>query len=358
MDLWQPEKSTQKYIEMQQKQSQKKIQHDKLHLLVITGLSGSGKSVALGALEDAGCYCVDNLPPQLLLPLVDLQCQAGTAQIAVAIDSRNANSLHLLSEILEKLNQILGNNGVTVLFLDANTETLVQRFSETRRKHPMSMPSPHHPASALIEAIENERTLMENLRFGGVTVESMDVDIDVHLSEPGESTNTWRALQNLHVLDTSRIKAVQLRSHVKDLIHRHMQSNTTEQHPLTPQLTLVLESFGFKRGVPLDADYVFDVRMLPNPHYEPHLRHLTGKDFAVANFLATEPKVTLMQQHIQQFIATWLPDLNADQRSYVTVAVGCTGGQHRSVYLVEQLFAHFDGVDASVHCLKRHRELI
>lgn len=282
-----------------------------LEMVLITGMSGSGKSVALHALEDAGYYCVDNLPPELLMPFVALEHQRGPRKVAIAMDVRSATSLPLVPQQLRQLQA----QGVTVqsLFLDANTETLVRRFSETRRLHPLSRGDTADQHRALVDAIELERELLSDMR------------------------------EQSHVLDTSMIRASQLQAYVKSLIAAP-----------APQLTLVFESFAFKRGVPLDADYVFDVRMLPNPHYEPDLRHLTGCDLAVADYLKAHAEVADMLGDIERFLDHWLQALVRDHRSYVTVAIGCTGGQHRSVYLVEKLAESFG---KQWPTLKRHREL-
>jgi len=282
-----------------------------MDMVLITGMSGSGKSVALHALEDAGYYCVDNLPPELLLPFVALEKQHGASKVAIAMDVRSATSLPLVPLQLAQMQE----QGVAVqsIFLDASTDTLVRRFSETRRLHPLSRRDDSDQQRALVDAIDEERELLGDMR------------------------------EHAHVIDTSMIRASQLQGYVKALI----------SSPAT-QLTLVFESFAFKRGVPVDADYVFDVRMLPNPHYEPELRHLTGKDDAVVNYLQSHAEVGDMFHHIEEFLAHWLQALARDHRSYVTVAIGCTGGQHRSVYLVERLAQVF-----SPHwvTLKRHREL-
>ena len=286
-----------------------------MEMVLITGMSGSGKSVALHALEDAGYYCVDNLPRELLLPFVELEQKHHARRIAIAMDVRSATSLPLVPHQLETLR----SRGVHVksLFLDADTETLVRRYSETRRKHPLSQPDPGNRAQdarrALVEAIELERTLLANLR------------------------------EQAHVIDSSIIRAAQLQGYVKALISAP-----------SGQLTLVFESFAFKRGVPTDADYVFDVRMLPNPHYEAALRPLTGRDAPVAEFLQAQAEVALMLNHITHFLESWLDALARDHRSYVTVAIGCTGGQHRSVYLVEQLSNRFTPQWVT---LIRHREI-
>ena len=282
-----------------------------LEMVIITGMSGSGKSVALHALEDAGYYCVDNLPPELLTDFAALEEQHGASRVAIAMDVRSATSLPLVPKQLQQLRE----RGIAVqsLFLDASTDTLVRRFSETRRLHPLSRISTSDQHRPLVDAIELERELLGEMR------------------------------EQAHVVDTSMIRSSQLQSYVKTLIA--VPAN---------QLTLVFESFAFKRGVPLDADFVFDVRMLPNPHYEAGLRNLTGRDPEVAGYLRGHAEVGVMFKHIEQFVSYWLHALIRDHRSYVTVAIGCTGGQHRSVYLVEELAQAFN---TSWKTLKRHREL-
>ncbi len=284
-----------------------------MEIVLITGMSGSGKSVALNALEDAGYYCVDNLPPELLLPFVTLEQQHGAIRLAIAMDVRSATSLPQVPALLATLRE----QGITIkpLFLDASTDTLVRRYSETRRKHPLSQ-APADGADlnrALVDAIELERELLAALR------------------------------EQAQIIDTSLIRPSQLQGYIKEVI----------QLPGS-QLTLVFESFAFKRGIPVDADYVFDVRMLPNPHYEPELRPLTGKDEAVAAFLRAQPDAGRMLDHIEHFLNQWLDAMSHNHRSYVTVAIGCTGGQHRSVYLVEELARRFASRWTT---LRRHREL-
>jgi UPF0042 nucleotide-binding protein len=282
-----------------------------MEIVLITGMSGSGKSVALRALEDSGFYCVDNLPPELLIPFIELENGQKEERVAIAIDVRSANSLPLMPGQL----QVLESRGykITSIFLDASSDTLLRRYSESRRRHPLSGNKATEGELALTESIEYERELLSRLR------------------------------EKSHIIDTSFLRAPQLQSYGKSLI-----TSTSAK------LTLVFESFGFKRGLPIDADYVFDVRMLPNPHYENALRALTGKDEPVQKFLENYPDVKLMQSHITNFIEHWLPALEKDHRNYITVAIGCTGGQHRSVYLVEQLSQHFS---ANWLTLKRHREL-
>ena len=285
-------------------------------VVLITGISGSGKSVALHALEDAGFYCVDNLPPELLRDFLKLESTRPDRRLGIAVDVRSAGSLPHLLPLLEQLRH--EGVAVQVVFLDASTDALVRRFSETRRPHPLSSepaPSEHAPDSrrALIDAIELERELLAELR------------------------------EVATVVDTSQLRPAQLRVWVRDMVRASGN-----------RLTLVFESFAFKFGVPLDADYVFDVRVLPNPHYVRELRPQTGRDAPVAEFLRAQPEVGEMLGQIESFIARWLPAFEDDQRSYLTVAIGCTGGQHRSVYFAETLAARFRDRAAT---LIRHREL-
>ena len=274
-------------------------------IVLVTGISGSGKSVALHALEDAGFFCVDNLPPELLLDFLRLEQERRDRRIAIAVDVRSAGSLPHLLPLLAQLK----GEGVVVhaIFLDATTGALVRRFSETRRAHPLA------DRGALVEAIELERELLADLR-----------DLST-------------------VLDTSQLRPAQLRTWMRELV-RVPDS----------RLTLVFESFAYRHGVPLDADYVFDVRVLPNPHYVPELRSLTGRDAAVAEYLAAQPDAIEMLERISAFLRRWLPAFKADQRAYLTVAIGCTGGQHRSVWFAERLAERFEKEAAP---LIRHREL-
>lgn len=318
-----------------------------MEMVLITGMSGSGKSVALNALEDAGYYCVDNLPPELLLNLVALEQRIQAKRLAIAMDVRSAKSLPLVPTLLKQLR----SQGVDVkpMFLDASTGVLVRRFSETRRKHPLS----GEPG-----VLKTSKTLTDD---AAQAADPAQASLEPDLTQAG---NAWadlpsrRALvdaielerellgtlrEQSHVIDTSLLRSAQLQARIKDMVA--LSGN---------QLTLVFESFAFKRGVPGDADYVFDVRMLPNPHYEPKLKELTGMDAPVAEFLEVQPEVQRMQKHIQDFLEQWLDMLKDNHRSYVTVAIGCTGGQHRSVYLVEMLTAYFM---QSWRTLKIHREL-
>ncbi|MDO8990323.1 MAG: RNase adapter RapZ [Sideroxyarcus sp.] len=277
-----------------------------MQLFLISGLSGSGKSVALNVLEDSGYYCVDNLPAELLHVLTNNLKLAGVSRVAVSVDVRSGNSVVLLPQYIDKLKQ--QGVDVHVLFLDAKSETLVKRFSETRRLHPLNDGN-----KTLLECVAHERELLAEIANIG------------------------------HHIDTSELNANALRAWIKQFI-------TLDR----ARLTLLFESFGFKNGLPLDADLVFDVRCLPNPHYDPVLRPLTGRDKPVIDFLEGTPLVQKMYADIRDFVESWLPHFVADNRSYLTVAIGCTGGQHRSVYFAEKLAAHFK---TQQQVLLRHREL-
>ncbi len=276
-----------------------------MQVIIVTGMSGSGKSVVLRLLEDSGFYCVDNLPATLIAELLS-NLHASQTRVAISIDTR--------SEALESLPQQIASlrkDGVAVqlIFLQSNTETLVKRFSETRRRHPLSKGN-----MTLAESIEHERQLLAPLASMGHHIDSSDL-----------SPNT-------------------LRQWVRELVaHEHKG------------MILLFTSFGFKHGVPLDADFVFDVRCLPNPHWDSKLRPLSGKDLAVQQFLAKHEVVAQMQQDIQSFVQRWLGHFVNENRHYLTIAIGCTGGQHRSVYLVESLAKHFQTEHQEV--LIRHREL-
>jgi len=278
----------------------------KVHLIILTGLSGSGKSVALRALEDSSFYCIDNLPATML-PLISHHVESKQySKLAISIDCRSAG-LETLPSAIDQLKS--SGNQVDVLFLDANVETLVKRFSETRRKHPLS-----DDETTLAESIFHERDLLANY------------------SELG------------HRIDTSSISANTLRNHIREFTERPAN-----------KMVLLFTSFGFKEGIPLDADFVFDVRSLPNPHYDKILRPLTGKDAAVISFLENEPIALDMLTDVKKYIQKWLSSFEQDNRSYLTVAIGCTGGQHRSVYFVEQLSRYFKTSQYKV--IARHREL-
>ena len=276
-----------------------------MQLIIVTGLSGSGKSVVLKALEDTGYYCVDNLPATLLPQIVE-NLKGIQKLVAISTDTRSP-ALEALPENIQKLKA----QGITVqvLFLESTTESLVKRFSETRRRHPL-----RSGEMTLAESIKQERNLL------------------APLAELG------------HHIDTSDLSANTLRGWVKDFVAHENSS-----------ITILFTSFGFKHGIPLDADFVFDVRCLPNPHYDPVLRPMTGRDAPVKAFLEKEPLVHDMYQDIQNFVTRWLPSFVLENRSYLTIAVGCTGGQHRSVHIVEELGKHFSKKNQQV--LIRHREL-
>lgn len=286
-----------------------------MRIVLITGISGSGKSVALHVLEDAGYFCVDNLPPGLLRSLVETRLQEGDETLAVATDARSADSLAGLGPDIQLLKE--QGHDVKLFFLTATTESLITRFSETRRSHPLShrlLPN-QNPSDrlTLTECIHKEREMLS-------VVEGLG-----------------------HVIDTSNLSANKLRAWIRDLIDTDRAN-----------LTVLFESFAFKFGVPLDADLVFDVRVLPNPHYDVRLRPLTGRDAPVIEFLADLPAVNELLGDIRNFVEKWLPSFKRDNRSYLTVAIGCTGGQHRSVYIVEQLAKHFA---ANEKVVIRHRQL-
>jgi len=284
-----------------------------MKLVVISGVSGSGKSNALHVMEDLDYYCIDNLPVGLL-PAFAEQTQASPGDAithaAIGIDARNLpDQLHRFPYILEQLK----NKGVIVeiIFLDADNSILLKRFSETRRKHPLT-----ENEIPLVEAIKKERELL------GPIASRADLYID-----------------------TSRTNIYQLR----DLIKERITGSTSQN------LSLLFESFGFKYGAPNDADFVFDARCLPNPHWDPALRSYTGLEKPVIDFLNQHSVVDEMYNDIFRFVATWIPRFEAENRSYLTVAIGCTGGQHRSVYLVHKLTEAFKNSRGNVHI--RHRDL-
>ena len=276
-----------------------------MQLVLVSGLSGSGKSIALGVLEDSGYYCVDNLPATLLLDVVKFLADAGHDRVAVSVDARSVALASLPDQLAA-----LRARGVepALLFLEASAATLLRRFSETRRRHPLA-----GAELALTEAIERERTLLAGL------------------SELG------------HRIDTSELQPKALRNWIKDLLGLAGGS-----------LILLFESFAFRDGIPLDADWVVDARMLPNPHYEPALRELTGRDRPVIEYLERQDKVREFLEDLRAFLARWLPEVLRDNRSTLTVAIGCTGGRHRSVYLAERLAQSFG---AEWRVLVRHRGL-
>jgi RNase adapter protein RapZ len=283
-----------------------------MRIVVVTGISGSGKSIAINVLEDDGFFCIDNLPAKFLQEVIGSLQEQGYERVAVSTDARSGDSVADLKQIIAGLARF--GHDVKVLFLNARTDTLVQRYSETRRRHPLASSTEEDGSSqTLLESIDRERELMSPVEDIGVSIDTSDLHPNV------------------------------LRQWVRDVVG-------LERAPIT----LLFESFAFKYGVPVDADLVFDVRCLPNPYYTAQLRPLSGLDEPVAQYLQEIPSVGRMIDHIGHFLRTWLPSYVQENRSYLTVAIGCTGGQHRSVYVVEQLAARFR---ASERVLVRHRAL-
>jgi len=285
-----------------------------VRLLIISGLSGSGKSVALNTLEDAGFYCIDNLPVGLLEAFTDQlheQADGEADHYAVGIDARNRlSTIERLPSILDGIEQ--SRIDCEILFLDAQHDTLLRRFKETRRRHPLGGPQSGTP---LTEAIARESELLQPLR------ERADL-----------------------LLDTTQTSIHELTELVRSRLVR-------EPH----NLSILVESFGYKHGSPTDADFVFDARCLPNPYWDPKLRVLTGRDASVRDYLRDHPDVRAFGDDIRGFLQRWLPRFERDNRSYLTIAVGCTGGQHRSVYLVEELAGQLREEGKTI--TTRHREL-
>lgn len=285
-------------------------------ITIVTGLSGSGKSVALHTLEDEGFFCIDNLPSTLLSDIIDKLLGSGCnlyERLAIGIDMRSERaSPDSLLQLLHTLRTRTPTNiQVEVLFLDTDRSTLVKRFSETRRKHPLSTED-----MPLISAIDEEARLLESVK----------IEADL-------------------VVDTSALNLHELR----DVIRTYFLGKTQRG------LALAFQSFGFKYGSPASSDFMFDVRCLPNPHWEPDLRRFDGREAPVIAFLETQPDVADMYNHIRDFISRWLPSFEKENRAYLTVSIGCTGGRHRSVYLCERLFSFFSNERDNVS--RRHREL-
>ncbi len=276
-----------------------------MQLILVSGLSGSGKSIALKLLEDSGYYCVDNLPATLLLDVADFLAEAGHERVAVSVDARSA----AIATLPEAVGHLKGRGiECRVIYLEADTPALLRRFSETRRRHPLV-----GPKRTLAEAIEHERELLGEVAALG------------------------------HRIDTSDLQPKALQQWVKDLLSLSGSA-----------LALLFESFAYRDGIPLDADWVIDARMLPNPHYEPALRPLTGRDAPVAAYLDAQEPVQRLLKDVEGFLRRWLPEIVREHRSHLTVAIGCTGGRHRSVYLAERLATAFR---ADWLVLVRHRSL-
>ena len=281
-----------------------------MKLMVISGNSGAGKSVALRVLEDLGYYCVDNLPVDLLAQFVE-SFQHSSQNVAVSVDIRNLpKDPSLLKNTLTELKK---SHDVTVIFLDAEDKELIKRYSETRRLHPLSLIGEQ---CSLEQAVELEKSILCHFK------EDADLVLDT----------TSKSIHDLSETLRSRILGRE-----------------------SKELVMVFESFGFKHGLPTDADYVFDVRFLPNPHWEPTLRPMTGLDKPVADYLEKHAEVIQLKEQIQHFLMTWLPALEKNNRSYLTVAIGCTGGQHRSVYITQQLGEYFKQQGQQVQI--RHKTL-
>ena len=283
-----------------------------MKLQIVSGLSGSGKTIALQVLEDLDYYCIDNLPMELLSELVNksLKNRLYLDKVAIGIDARTLGSdLFNFSDIIKKIDE----HGIeyNVLFLHAQTPILLKRFSETRRKHPLT-----NKLTSLEEAIEQERVILDSIRGAA------DQQID-----------------------TSSINVHELRDKIKHMISLDNQ----------PVMALQFVSFGFKHGLPDEMDLMFDMRCLPNPHWEPALRPLTGKDAAVAKFLDKHESCDDMFDDIRHYVEKWLPCFEENNRNYLTIAIGCTGGQHRSVYMVERLTRYFSKKREAV--IARHKEL-
>lgn len=283
-----------------------------MQLILVTGLSGSGKSIAIRQLEDSGCYCIDNLPAEFLQPVAESLAASGTRAAAVAIDARSHATFDRTLEALDSLKA--EGFDIRVLYLTASSEELVRRFSETRRRHPLSTHAQHLSQEVTLqEAIRKERELLD----------------------PVASI--------AHVMDTTGLLPSQLRRWVQQFIGEP-----------EAKLTLTFESFAYKHGIPVVADLVFDVRYLPNPYYIPELRPLTGRDKPISDYLEAQPLVSEMIDDIAGFVEKWLPHFKAQNRHYLTICIGCTGGQHRSVYVAEALGRRFSAGTAAI---VRHRML-
>lgn len=286
---------------------------DEHRLIIVSGLSGSGKSVALHVLEDLGYYCIDNMPAALLKSLLDEVTKTGdksATRVAVGVDARNRlTDLEALPALIAELQK--ANVQTDLLFLQASDDILLKRYSETRRRHPLA-----DDGTELRAAIQNERDLL------GQVINAADL-----------------------IIDTSRTSIYDLADAIRERVDRRKIN----------MLSVLIESFGFKHGIPPDADFVFDLRCLPNPYWQAELRSLTGRDSDVGKFLDAEPDYTQMFEDILRFLKRWIPKYVSVDRSYLTVALGCTGGQHRSVYMAEKLAAALKEVHDPVHT--RHNEL-
>ena len=279
-----------------------------MKIVIISGLSGAGKSTALKILEDTGYYCVDNIPLSLIEQVIPIYQQNNFNKIAIGIDARTS---HLLEQLPKALKMIQSQAyDIKMMYLEANTDCLVQRFSETRRKHPLS-----NEDRTIEESINYERELLSNLG---------------HLS---------------HRIDTSDLSANSLRAIVKQFVEASFN-----------QMNIIVQSFGFKYGLPIDSDFVFDVRCLPNPHYNKEIKQFNGTQQPIIDFLAKETKVLKMRDDIYNMVNGWFTEFSNDNRNYLTIAIGCTGGKHRSVFLAEQI-AQLISENFDYNVIIRHRQM-
>lgn len=279
-----------------------------MEIIIISGRSGAGKSVALRALEDMGYYCVDNLPLDLLPQLADILAKTQSA-VAISLDIRNLpDSTHSLNQILNDIQQ---QYATKIIFLDSDRSTLIRRYSDSRRLHPLS---------------------------------SKDLSLEAAIDAEYQQLELLVQHANL-IIDTTHISTHTLAERLREFL----RGNTDKE------LKIIVESFGFKYGIPLDADYVFDVRFLPNPHWDPALRPMTGLDVPVADFLNSHMEVNEFIYLTRNYIETWLPMLEKNNRSYLTIAIGCTGGKHRSVYIAQQIGEYFQAKGKNVQI--QHKSL-
>ncbi len=276
-----------------------------MQIVLISGLAGAGKSTALKILEDNGYYCVDNLPPSMITSLIETH--PSIEKIAIVVDTRSHKTLQQLPLAIKNINALGAD--VKIIYLEASSEILIKRFSETRRKHPLS-----HHTKTIIDCIYEEQEILSTVK------------------------------QIAHRIDTSNLSANELRRIIKQFVNVE-----------NGDFTIVIQSFGFKYGLPIDSDFVFDVRCLPNPHYAESIRDFNGTEAPIIEFLQKEPKVTQMTNDIFEYLHRWVAEINQDNRNYLTISIGCTGGKHRSVYITDQLFKLFHQIKYKV--LIRHRQI-
>ena len=280
-----------------------------MQVILVSGLSGAGKSTALRILEDSGYYCVDNLPVSILEQITDIYNSYGYTKIAVGIDTKTSSLLNQIPNTIKSLRE--RGIDLRIIYLDANNSSILTRFSETRRKHPLSSPE-----LTVEDCIQIEREHLATLS------------------------------QLAHRIDTSNLTANDLRHYIKDFVGADYK-----------QLNIIIQSFGYKYHLPIDSDFVFDVRCLPNPHYDKGIREYNGTEAPIIEFLDKEPSVIRMLNNIYDFVSGWFEDFSQDNRNYLTISIGCTGGKHRSVYLVERL-ADLITKNFSYNVIKRHRQLV